>query len=160
MSSNPGEHLSEEPQEERGARGSRDTGSDEPSGGPVDRPAGAIDDPSVPAYSDPDQPAAYGGTGEGLPQDVKPPIPPYEGRKTSADTDEGSGGGDDVRTGGATHPVTDPEYKSPKPGDTPGGATASPAEEQPASEGEETGRHAQGVGPAHTPGTGRAEHKL
>ena len=36
----PGAHLEEEPQEERGAPGSRDTGSDEPAGGPVDRPAG------------------------------------------------------------------------------------------------------------------------
>src|SRR3954453_13284449 len=40
----PGEHLEEEPQEERGPRGSRDTGSDEPSGGPVDRPAGGTDE--------------------------------------------------------------------------------------------------------------------
>ena len=36
----PAAHLQEEPQEERGAPGSRDTGSDEPGGGPVDRPAG------------------------------------------------------------------------------------------------------------------------
>lgn len=35
-----GEHLEEEPQQERGAPGSRDTGSDEAAGGPVDRPAG------------------------------------------------------------------------------------------------------------------------
>jgi hypothetical protein len=34
-------HLQEEPQEARGAPGSRDTGSDEPGGGPVDRPARA-----------------------------------------------------------------------------------------------------------------------
>lgn len=40
MSETPGEHLDEESQEERGAKGSRDTGSDEPAGGPVDRPAG------------------------------------------------------------------------------------------------------------------------
>jgi hypothetical protein len=33
-------HLQAEPQEERGAPGSRDTGSDEPGGGPVDRPGG------------------------------------------------------------------------------------------------------------------------
>ena len=47
MSSNdgavPGAHLQAEPQEERGAPGSRDTGSDEPGGGPVDRPAGRSD---------------------------------------------------------------------------------------------------------------------
>jgi len=40
MSDQPSEHLEEEPQDERGPAGARDTGSDEPSGGPVDRPAG------------------------------------------------------------------------------------------------------------------------
>ena len=44
MSDMPGEDLEEEPQAERGPRGSRDTGSDEPSGGPVDRPAGTADE--------------------------------------------------------------------------------------------------------------------
>jgi hypothetical protein len=44
VSTVPGEHLEEEPQEERGPRGSRDTGSDEPSGGPADRPAGGTDE--------------------------------------------------------------------------------------------------------------------
>ena len=39
----PGAHLQAEPQEERGAPGSRDTGSDEPAGGPVDRPVGTSD---------------------------------------------------------------------------------------------------------------------
>ena len=43
MSDRPGEHLDEEPQEQRGPEGSRDTGSDEPSGGPVDRPEGTAD---------------------------------------------------------------------------------------------------------------------
>lgn len=33
-------HHDEEPQSERGPKGSRDTGSDQPSGGPADRPAG------------------------------------------------------------------------------------------------------------------------
>ena len=36
----PAAHLQPEPQEARGAPGSRDTGSDEPAGGPVDRAAG------------------------------------------------------------------------------------------------------------------------
>ena len=44
MSDKPGEQLDEEPQAERGPEGSRDTGSDEPSGGPVDRPAGSADE--------------------------------------------------------------------------------------------------------------------
>lgn len=42
----PAAHLQPEPQEERGAPGSRDTGSDEPSGGPADRPTGQSDDDS------------------------------------------------------------------------------------------------------------------
>jgi hypothetical protein len=46
MSETPGAHLEEEPQSERGAAGSRDTGSDEPSGGPVDRPEGGSDEES------------------------------------------------------------------------------------------------------------------
>jgi hypothetical protein len=40
----PAAHLDEEPQEERGLPGSRDTGADEPAGGPVDRPAGTSDE--------------------------------------------------------------------------------------------------------------------
>lgn len=48
----PGEHVTEEPQEERGAPGSRDTGSDEPSAGPADRPSGTYTgDESVPDHS-------------------------------------------------------------------------------------------------------------
>jgi hypothetical protein len=46
MSDTPAEHLEPEPQAERGAPGSRDTGSDEPAGGPVDRPAGTSDEES------------------------------------------------------------------------------------------------------------------
>ena len=44
--SEPAAHLQEEPQSERGAPGSRDTGSPEPGGGPVDRPAGGSDEDS------------------------------------------------------------------------------------------------------------------
>lgn len=40
----PGEQLQEEPQSERGPMGSRDTGSDEPGGGPVNRPEGQVTD--------------------------------------------------------------------------------------------------------------------
>jgi hypothetical protein len=40
----PAGHLQEEPQEERGAPGSRDTGSDEPGGGPAARPAAGAGD--------------------------------------------------------------------------------------------------------------------
>ncbi|MET1061649.1 MAG: hypothetical protein ABWX71_02035 [Aeromicrobium sp.] len=44
MSNQRGVYLDEEPQEERGPMGSRDTGSDEPSGGPTDRPTGDADE--------------------------------------------------------------------------------------------------------------------
>ena len=53
------DNLAEEPQSERGAPGSRDTGSDEPAGGPTDRPAGTSDaddhtsvDPQGPVHPD------------------------------------------------------------------------------------------------------------
>jgi hypothetical protein len=46
MSDKPADHLEEEPQAARGAPGSRDTGADEPAGGPVDRPAGTSDEQS------------------------------------------------------------------------------------------------------------------
>ncbi len=42
----PAAHLQAEPQAERGAPGSRDTGSDQPGGGPVDRPTGGSDEDS------------------------------------------------------------------------------------------------------------------
>ena len=49
----PGEHITEEPQSERGEPGSRDTGSDQPSGGPADRPSGTYKgDESVPDHSE------------------------------------------------------------------------------------------------------------
>ncbi len=68
MSDQPGEHLEEEPQEERGPQGSRETGSDEPSGGPVDRPAGTADDESDTSIQpqeaqDPDAPTLQSGGG-------------------------------------------------------------------------------------------------
>jgi hypothetical protein len=44
--SEPAAHLEEEPQSARGAPGSRDAGSPEPGGGPVDRPAGGSDEDS------------------------------------------------------------------------------------------------------------------
>lgn len=60
MTDVPGEQLDEEPQSERGAPGSRDTGSDEPSGGPADRPTGKADEESdtsvAPQQSDDDAP--------------------------------------------------------------------------------------------------------
>lgn len=46
MSDIPGERLEEEPQSKRGPMGSRDTGSDEPGGGPSDRPEGRAEEGS------------------------------------------------------------------------------------------------------------------
>lgn len=64
MSETPGEHLEEEPQEERGPKGSRDEEGD----GPVDRPAGTADedddtaiDPQEPVH--PESPDLQSGGG-------------------------------------------------------------------------------------------------
>ena len=69
MSDKPGEHLQEEPQEERGPKGSRDTGPDEPNTGPVDRPEGtsnaesdtSIDPQGAQDPEAPDLPTGSGG---------------------------------------------------------------------------------------------------
>ena len=61
MSDTPGAHLEEEPQEERGDPGSRDTGADDPAGGPADRPAGASDEESDTSVD------AQGATDEDMP---------------------------------------------------------------------------------------------
>nr|WP_131721702.1 hypothetical protein [Mycolicibacterium komanii]CRL67647.1 hypothetical protein CPGR_00705 [Mycolicibacterium komanii] len=73
--------------EERGKRG---TGSDQASGGPADRPSDTYrGDESVPAHDDGNPDFQTGFTDE-PPKDVKPEVPPYEGRQTSAEA-EGSG---------------------------------------------------------------------
>jgi hypothetical protein len=62
-------------------------------------------------------------------------VPPYEGRKTQAEPDqEGGTYRDGARVGGATGPVEDDDFKADSPSDTPGGRSASPADEQPAAE--------------------------
>ena len=71
MTEEPGARLEEEPQSERGAPGSRGTGSDEPAGGPADRPEGKADDEATRADTgvspqsaqDPDAPDLPSGTG-------------------------------------------------------------------------------------------------
>ncbi len=153
---------SEESQEERGAPGSRDTGSDEPSGGPADRPSGEYKgDETVPDYGGPEMPEGATEFTERPPSDAKPAVPPYEGRQTTAkpegDSTKGAGG---AEVGGAVKPVADSDYKAPAPSETSGGATASPADEQPASQAPETNLDDDRVdAPAHTPGTGRGEDK-
>lgn len=105
----PGEHLTEEPQEQRGAPGSRDTGSDQPSGGPADRPSGTYrGDETVPAHAEHGKPSATGSDKTtGAPSDTPPAVPPYEGRQQTAkpagDRTEGQG----ARTGGAVKPTPD-----------------------------------------------------
>ncbi|OBF37772.1 hypothetical protein A5724_11450 [Mycobacterium sp. ACS1612] len=135
-------------------KGSRDTGSDEPSAG-TDRPSGAYEgDESVPQYGEEGKPDFQTGFTQDPPRDVEPEVPPYEGRKTSADSGETTEK-EGARTGGATAPTTDPHSK----GQTAGGSTTSPAQEQPAAGSGGPDRDDDMVGPAHTPGTGRAEDK-
>jgi hypothetical protein len=142
-------------------RGSRDTGSDMPSGGPADRPSGTYKgDESVPQHDEGEKLDFETGFTTEKPRDVEPALPPYEGRQTTAKPDSGQGDEGGARTGGAVKPVSDSDYKAGSPHDTPGGATASPAQEQPASQAPETDRDDDQVdAPAHTPGTGRAEDK-
>ncbi|KUI42407.1 hypothetical protein AU197_15020 [Mycobacterium sp. IS-1590] len=142
--------------EERGKRG---TGSDQPSGGPADRPSDTYrGDESVPAHEDGGKPDFQPGFTNEPPKDVEPEIPPYEGRQQSAKP-EGSGDDGGERTAGAVKPATDAASKAPPPSETMGGATASPADEQPASQMPESDRDDDRVGPSHTTGAGRAEDK-
>lgn len=152
------EHLSEEPQSQRGAQGSRDTGSNTAGGGSTDRPAGTFDQEEVTSARDQNPEGDVATTGTLPPADVESAVPPYEGRRTSADEVSGTAGGGSARTAGATHPVTDPDFKAPAPGETPGGTTASPAEEQPASQAPETEATDEGAAEGgHHGGVRRAE---
>jgi hypothetical protein len=85
-------------------------------------------------------------------------VPPYEGRRESADVEgqeKSTRGG--ARTGGATGPVDDSDAKAPDPADTPRGEHASPADEQPAEESTDTDLDPDMTGPSHEAGVGRAE---
>ena len=100
--------------------------------------------------SDPHQPDGIDTAGSA--------VPPYEGRRESADIKDGQEAVEDgARVGGATGPVQNDELAAPAPEDTPRGATGSPAHEQPATEAAQTDLDDDGVGPAHLPGTPRAE---
>lgn len=140
-------------------KGSRGTGSDQPSGGPADRPSGEYQgDESVPQYGSGEKPDFETGFTNEPPRDVEPAVPPYEGRKTAADSGDQTSEAR-ARTGGAAAPTTDPDYKSPAPGETTGGTTASPPQEQPAAQAPERDRDDTATGPAHQPGVGRGEQK-
>ena len=85
-------------------------------------------------------------------------VPPYDGRRESADVDAADEGNKDgAATGGATGPVEGDDAVSPDADDTELGATASPADEQPAAESPETDLDPDVTGPSHESGTGRAE---
>jgi len=88
------------------------------------------------------------------------PLPPYEGRRESADVKgEEELRKDGANVGGAAAPIESDEMKSPPKEDTPRGAEASPADEQPASDMPETDMDPDMVGPDHYKGTGRGENK-
>lgn len=85
-------------------------------------------------------------------------VPPYDGRRETADVDgPEKSTKDGARTAGATGPVVDDQQTHPDPESTPGGATGSPADEQPASESGGDAEDEASVGPSHTKGTVRGE---
>lgn len=85
-------------------------------------------------------------------------LPPYEGRRETADVDDQSKSEKEgAKTAGATGPVRDEEMKAPDPADTARGRQASPADEQPAEKMLESETSDPGVGPAHFSGTQRGE---
>ncbi len=94
------------------------------------------------------------------PEDSPAAVPPYEGRKDSADSDDRTAK-EGARTGGAAAPTTtDDRMKSPEPSQTERGATASPSDEQPADQMPETeGSEGSTSDASHDAGTGRAEDK-
>jgi hypothetical protein len=85
-------------------------------------------------------------------------LPPYEGRRESADVDALSER-EGAKIGGATGPARDDEMKAPERDDTDRGAVASPADEQPADQMTESEESDPGVGPAHVSGTPRGEDR-
>jgi hypothetical protein len=88
------------------------------------------------------------------------PIPPYDDRQKSAPVDsEQDTHKDGANVGGATGPVENPDMKSTAKQDTPRGAEASPADEQPAAGMPETDLDDDQVGPDHYSGTGSGENK-
>jgi hypothetical protein len=88
-------------------------------------------------------------------------VPPYSGRRESADVrGKDAAVNDSAKVGGATGPVENDEMAADDPDTTPGGATGRPADEQPARQTAKTRDSDEGVGPAHEPGTGRAEDQV
>lgn len=85
-------------------------------------------------------------------------VPPYEGRRRTADVDGPEQSVQDgARTAGATGPVEDDSPKGPDPTGTERGAVASPSDEQPAGSMPQSEHSEPGVGPAHVACTSRGE---
>jgi hypothetical protein len=85
-------------------------------------------------------------------------VPPYEGRRETADVDpQDESTKDGAKVAGATGPVEDDQFKAADPAATERGAVASPADEQPADQMPESEESDPGVGPAHVAGTSRGE---
>jgi hypothetical protein len=86
-------------------------------------------------------------------------VPPYEGRRQSAEPDQqGETYRDGARVGGATGPVSDAQAKAPDPAATPGGATKSPGDNQPAEDMPETSAgEGSTEAPAQVSGTPKGE---
>jgi hypothetical protein len=81
-------------------------------------------------------------------------VPPYEGRRETADVDgEEKLRRDGANVGGATGPVESDERKAPEPEETPRGAVASPADETPAENTPSGDPGEASTGPAHYAGT-------
>ena len=86
------------------------------------------------------------------------PVPPYDGRRESAEIDEGGADRDGVHVGGATGPRISSEPAD-DPDSTPLGRTASPAGDGGEDEGAPDADYPadRGVGPAHQAGVRRGE---
>lgn len=75
----------------------------------------------------------YAPQGDNDPDTEGSAVPPYEGRRETADVDPPSESySDGARVAGATGPVEDDRRKADDPADTDRGPVASPADEHPA----------------------------
>lgn len=130
MTQRPGEHLGEEPQSERGAPGSRDTGADDPSAG-EHRREGAFEDESTISSGEPGWQASPDAGGHGSSSD-EAAVPPYDDRQREAKS---------------------AEHMRARAGDPDGSGEA----QRSGVEHEQPSTSDEGVGPAHQAGTRRGE---
>lgn len=92
-------------------------------------------------------------------------VPPYEGRKESADVESADSSGEaagvhkeGANVAGGQRPKESNAMKAPNPADTPGGEHAAPGDEQPAAESGGNEPAEESTGPARTSGTPRGEN--